>query len=417
MDRSPNYRWIVMGLFWAFNAANTMGMTSLMIMLPTLRKDLGITPIQVGWLSSVGWLVPALTTIALGAWVSRFSPRKSTAVSVLLAGIFLVGQGWAPTYALEILCRVGFVAMIVARQPAGALLTQQWFSQREVTRINSLSGAANASGWVVGNAITPIVMIAFGDWRPTFYLLGLAHLLGGLVWLFLGRDRTTAEYRSREQEETENPLGVLIRYKALWLIGIGHAGAAFAWGAFVTFIPLFLVDVRGLTLTVVGPMMVVFSFGALVGSFSSGIIADRWGRQKPILWTAGLAQVACYLGIVMVPSLPIVAFLLFVAACFAWVGGPVTISIPFQLPGIKPREVAVAIALITTWIPVGATLGPLIAGYLQETTGSLQLALLVCGLAAINLTIFGLLIPETGWRASYPNRLAAIVGQPKAGDT
>ena len=78
----------------------------------------------------------------------------------------------------------------------------------------------------------------------------------------------------------------------------------------------------------------------------------------------------------------------------SWAFFPVVMTIPFELAGIKPREIAVAIGFLETAIWAGAVIGPVLAGSLQEATGDLRLALMVTSITAISLTGGALFLPR-----------------------
>jgi MFS family permease len=82
---------------------------------------------------------------------------------------------------------------------------------------------------------------------------------------------------------------------------------------------------------------------------------------------------------------------------------PVIMTMPFELPDIKPQELAVATAFIMTMFTGGAAVGPILAGYIADYY-SLKLALGVALGSSVTLFFAGLLVPETGWRArASPN--------------
>ena len=66
----------------------------------------------------------------------------------------------------------------------------------------------------------------------------------------------------------------------------------------------------------------------------------------------------------------------------------------YALSSIKSREVAVAVAVALTYTLVwgGSGLGPPIAGFVQEATDNLGLALMITSTAPLALTIAGLLL-------------------------
>ena len=76
----------------------------------------------------------------------------------------------------------------------------------------------------------------------------------------------------------------------------------------------------------------------------------------------------------------------------AWGFWPVLYSVPFHLPGVRPREVAVGLAFIQMMSSAGITLGPLAVGVLQELTGDLRLSLGIVSLASLSLCAAGLVM-------------------------
>ena len=77
---------------------------------------------------------------------------------------------------------------------------------------------------------------------------------------------------------------------------------------------------------------------------------------------------------------------------------PIIMTIPYELPGIKPQEVAVATAFVYSVFFAGGALGPIVVGHVADVF-SLKLALGVSCFFGVLLFISGLLIPETGSRA------------------
>jgi len=81
-------------------------------------------------------------------------------------------------------------------------------------------------------------------------------------------------------------------------------------------------------------------------------------------------------------------------AAAIWIVSPVLEVLPFEFPGIRPREVAVIASLIRTLMGLGFAVGPMVTGWVAELTNSLQTGLLVlCLLTGIGV-ITGLLYPS-----------------------
>ena len=77
-----------------------------------------------------------------------------------------------------------------------------------------------------------------------------------------------------------------------------------------------------------------------------------------------------------------------------WIVSPILEVLPFEFPGIRPREVAVISSLIRTLMGVGFAVGPMITGLVAQLTGSLQTGLLVLCLFTGVGVIAGALYPS-----------------------
>ena len=61
----------------------------------------------------------------------------------------------------------------------------------------------------------------------------------------------------------------------------------------------------------------------------------------------------------------------------AWVAVPAIEMLPFELPGIHPREVAVVFVMYVTLFGLGFAVGPVIVCIVAQVSGSAQTGLIV----------------------------------------
>ena len=85
---------------------------------------------------------------------------------------------------------------------------------------------------------------------------------------------------------------------------------------------------------------------------------------------------------------------LFCAGFCAFIVIPIVMAIPFDM-GLRPREIALATGLTRTFRPLGATIGPILVGTIQQLSGSLTLGLAAVVPLPLFMALSGLLIPET----------------------
>jgi ACS family hexuronate transporter-like MFS transporter len=391
-DEAPHYRWVVMGVWLTASVAGFMIMSTIGILLPAVSAELRLSPLQQGMLGSSAYWGNLVLAIPIGWWASRFSPKILTTITLVLGTLFLLAQSFSPGFAVLLVGRVAFGVSVTARQPARALLTQQWFPPRQVVLLNSISNAM--FGLVVGGGVaaSPFILVALGDdWRAT--LLWFAGLFGVLtiLWLIFGRERITAEYRRRLGSQDVNVLKGALRYRDLWIGGLGFVGATAAWSGFLSFYPTLMLDTYQMSLIWSGGILAVGIFvGGLCGlGFGWLVMVSDQGRT--ILLGTGAVMAITFAGMTLTGSLPTLLALTLVNG-IAWGFWPVLYSVPFNLPGIRPREIAVSLAFIQMNSSAGIALGPLVVGILQELTGDLRLSLIVVSFASLSLCGAGLMM-------------------------
>ena len=76
--------------------------------------------------------------------------------------------------------------------------------------------------------------------------------------------------------------------------------------------------------------------------------------------------------------------------------GTLLYTVPFQLPGIRPREVAVAVAFTLVLVSVGTLLGPLVTGYLNEAFDNWSTPLLIASFGGLTASASGFLLRLRG---------------------
>lgn len=394
------YGWLVLGLLWAIDLLNNYTAFSLGVMLPLMKEDLGISPIQAGLLGSSYFIGFAVGGLPASVWLSRFSPRLITLVFSILGGGLLLLQGWSPNLWVLLVGRFLFVLLSIGRLPSEVILIHQWFNPRTYALANGITFAVIALGQCLGFGATPFMMEVLGGWRGVYFLVGALLLVLAAVWFFLGRERLPAPgssaHISPNQDGAASPLREVIRRPVIWLISSTQIGPAIAFGAFFTFWPTFAIEDRGMVLSQAGPILSIYSFGGILGAFSSGPLCDFLRRRKPLIWSAGLALPILYLGILQVDQEWAVPLIFLGMGFFSFIVIPVLVTIPFDM-GMRSREIAIVWGLMRTFTSTSAGIGPLLVGGMVETYGSLYLGLAVTIPSAFLMAIWGILLPET-WR-------------------
>ena len=383
------YRWTVM-VVWLFSSVSSfMVLNTLGILLPAISADLDLSPSQQGLLGSASHWGNIALAIPLSWATSRLSPKWLTAATLLMATGCLFLQSWAPVFIVLLAGRLMFGISNIAQMPARALLTRQWFPPREVIYLNGLSNVL--FGLVVGGGLVlaPVILdLTNGDWRATLRIFGLYFAGVTLLWTLVGRERTNLADQDVVAEKGLDVVKGALGHRDLWIGGLGFAGATMSFGAFLAFYPTLMLEEFDISLRLSG---VILALGVVVGGIGGiGIAwaASTHGREGNYLQVLGILMIGTNLGMVLTGSVPA----LFVLSFFngvAWAFFPILVTIPFHLPGIRPRELAVAFAFTMMMTSVGTSLGPLFTGYLQEGLDDLKMALFLISFTSISLILAG----------------------------
>ena len=383
------YRWTVM-VVWLFSSVSSfMVLNTLGILLPAISADLDLSPSQQGLLGSASHWGNIALAIPLSWATSRLSPKWLTAATLLVATGCLFLQSWAPVFIVLLAGRLMFGISNIAQMPARALLTRQWFPPREVIYLNGLSNVL--FGLVVGGGLVlaPVILdLTNGDWRATLRIFGLYFAGVTLLWTLVGRERTNVADQDVVAEKGLDVVKGALGHRDLWIGGLGFAGATMSFGAFLAFYPTLMLEEFDISLRLSG---MILALGVVVGGIGGiGIAwaASTHGREGNYLQVLGILMICTNLGMVLTGSVPA----LFVLSFFngvAWAFFPILVTVPFHLPGIKPRELAVAFAFTMMMTSVGTSLGPLFTGYLQEGLDDLKMALFLISFTSISLILAG----------------------------
>ena len=398
MTNPMSHRWAIMSLWLLSSVAGFMMVISVGLLLPSISADLALTPTQQGFYGSAAFLGNLFLSLPVSWWVSRYKPKILTTITFTLGSLLLFVQGWSPNFAILLFGRLGFGISTLAREPARVLLMHRLFTPREFIAVSSVYNLF--FGIVVGGGLvlTPLILSrVHDDWRAVLY--AFAAVMGALsiIWAIFGSDGDDGpETDSRETDPGDGRIGIIknaLGYKELWIAGVGSMGATMAWSAFVNFYPTLMLNEYQMSLNWTGALMAIgVGVGGPSGLALSRIVTNLPGnRRRNILQAIGVVMFATFLGMTLTDSIPLLVLI-------ALIGGlaqgywPILNSVPFYLPGIKPRESAVALSLMMTLGTFGVAAGPAFVGSLQDRLGDLRLAMMMISVTPLALTICASLI-------------------------
>jgi MFS family permease len=392
-------QWELLILLWFAFFLNQADRQIFSVVLPLIRKDLGLTDAELGLIASaLVWTYGLLVPIA-GFVGDTFSRRNIIGFALLFWSISTLSTGLCTTLIQFILLRgvaTGGGEAFYA-PAANALLGQKYPQNRAF--VLSIHQTGNYAGIVLSGLIAGYVGEHYG-WKNAFFLFGgFGILLAFLIFKRLQKDNPLTVNQEVSNISTNgkvreilNTALIIGRKPTFWFLTLGFGCMVFVNVGYLTWMPSFLAEKFTLSLTNAGFSSLFYHhLGAFLGVLSGAKIADHYAKTTPksrlIVQSLGLLIGAPFIYWMSISTNLTIAYMaLFVFGFFrGWYDSNIVASL-YEIVPIKLRSTSYGLMLACAFL-IGAS-SPYLLGYLKPTLG------LSSGLASLSIAyiIGGLLI-------------------------
>ena len=359
---------------------------------PLMRRDLALTPIELGVVFSAFAYPYAAMQIAGGWAADRFGPRRVLAILSLLwaAATMLTGisRGAASLVACRLLLGVGEGGAF----PAATRAFTWWLPARE----RGFAQGITHSFARLGGAVTPPIVLAIVarySWRASFFVLGAASAAWTLLWTATFRDRPDdhpwvsggelAEIHGGARLQTSRertPWRQIVR--RMWLATLVDFCYGWSLWVFLTWLPSYLAEARGLAIERVAFAAMLPFLAGVVSDTLGGVLSDAiYGRTgnlrlaRRTLLVAGLGGAFVFL-VPAVATTSAARAVVFLAAAFFFLelANAVLWTLPLDIAG---AHAGTAGGMMNAGFGVAGMISPVVFGLLIQRTGRYELPLLV----------------------------------------
>ncbi|MFP2925478.1 spinster family MFS transporter [Pyxidicoccus sp. 3LG] len=364
----------VLFLLFLANLLNFFDRTIPAITIEPLRKEYGLSDLELGLVSAAFTLVYAVAGIPLGKLADTGSRRKVLGWGLLVWSGFTGLNALAWNYWSFFLLRLGVGVGEASYAPAASSLISDLYPASQRARATGLYMLGLPVGLVLAFFTVGSMVTAFGTWRAPFLIAALPGMVLALFLFFIREpERGATELTRVSQQPVAQPIRTLLRIRTLtWLTlsGVTLNFATYAGNGFL--VPL-LQRYFGLPL-VQAAVVTGFITGVtgLVGLTLGGQIADRVHArsERGRLTFGAVSLLAGALGTGLALFAGKTSVPLF-AACFGlgWLGvyNFYTSVYPAIHDVVEPRLRARAVALLFAGMYVlGGAMGPAVVGGLSD---------------------------------------------------
>lgn len=176
----------------------------------------------------------------------------------------------------------------------------------------------------------------------------------------------------------------VMRLRPVWLAFVTYTAGATAYGAIVTFLPVYAVDIG---IREFGQFFIVYAAFTLVSRLVAGRVSDKFGRYAVVVPFLGMVGVSMVL-FAMMSSL---TMLWVSAALFGFGFGAFMPALnAYIIDETRPAERSSALAIFSSAMDVGITAGAVVLGMISEVTGYAFMYGISAVLAFGGMALFGI---------------------------
>lgn len=382
--RKPAYRWELLVLLWLAFFLNQADRQIFSVVLPLIRKDLGLTDAELGLIASaLVWTYGLLVPVA-GFMGDRLPRRNILGFCLLFWSVATLFTGTCSTLLQFIGLRgIGTGGGEAFYAPsANALLGETYPEKRAF--VLSIHQTAVYFGIILSGLIAGYVGEHYG-WRNAFYGFGsLGVVLAVVFFIRIPKDIPNAGLINQRPllAEIGATARIVVRKPTVVLLTLGFGCMVFVNVGYLTWMPSFLAEKFGLSLTEAGFSSLFYHhLGAFLGVLSGARIADHYARINPrarlLVQAAGLLLGAPFIYFISMSDTQTLTY----AALFGfgifrgWYDSNIVASL-YEVVSPTIRSSAYGLMLACAFL-IGAS-APYLLGLLKPTLG------LTTGLASLS---------------------------------
>ncbi|WP_329437173.1 MULTISPECIES: MFS transporter [unclassified Streptomyces] len=334
--------------------------------LPSIGEEFDLSRAEQGLAVSAFFLAYAACQIPGGMLADRFGARRVTCWALLIWSAFTALTGFAGSFAILLVVRFLFGAAEGIFPGASMKAITERTTPGQRMGANGVVQSANAIGAVVAPLIAAPLITHFG-WRSAFFTVaGVGVFVYAAVRLWL--PEPLARDTERSAPAVSGGARIVLRSPAMW----GFAAMFFGYDIIVwglnTWVPSYLSQERGVSLTSAGALAVIPAAAAAASVIVGGRLADRLqGNQRkivvPSMSVAGVALV------LMATASSTLAFILWmtVATASASLSYMPVYAVPLR--SLPPELTGAAAGLITFGGQFAGVIAPTAMGLLADRMG------------------------------------------------
>jgi MFS family permease len=226
---TTRYRWYALGLLALINLLNYVDRNVIYALFEPIKRDLGLSDGQLGWLASAYILVFSVAALPFGVLSDLRSRRAVIAGGVTVWSAFTFLSGLVRSYWQLFTCRAAVGVGEAAYGPAASSLVADYFpGERRAMAMGILASGVSLGG-ASGLLLGALLESEYG-WRVAFMTVGVPGFVCALLVARLTDPVRPPARLTVRSFLRDFHIGVVALVRNFWpLLALGLAGVAAAW--------------------------------------------------------------------------------------------------------------------------------------------------------------------------------------------
>lgn len=381
LPREERFAWGIVAILFGGSVINYLDRAVLGVVMPQVRRDLGLTNQQYGWAVDAFLLAYMVSYVVGGRLADRLGCRRMVTLTTVLWSLAGMAHGLVRGLATFSLVRAWLGLAEAGFYPAAMRGAAGWFAPKDRAKAIGLFLSALSVGTLITPPIVACVTGRYG-WRASFVLTGAMGFLLLPPWLLLHRrirrvyGRPDPEPAAGFHSSERSAVGLrdVLKTRKYWCVLAARSCSDGAWYFYLFWMPGYFQEVRGLSLATIGRSLwipyLAAGIGAIVGAWISSTLIHRgfgldFSRKAVLIPAAALSALGAGAG--FIPGYPL-ALAIFSLALFghqSWSSNIHTVISEIT----PPAHVAVLYGITGAAGTLMGALAQLVIGPVVDTVG------------------------------------------------
>jgi len=341
--KTSTARFRVVALATTLAMVTYLDRTAIGTLAPAIRRDLGLSAVEMGWIFTAFQLAYGLFEVPTGRWADRVGTRSVLARIVIWWSVMTMATAAAASYVTMLVVRFLFGAGEAGAWPGVARTFSRWIPQHERGRVQGVffCGAHMVAGltpaFIVGGGLLgpwPGLLTVM-SWRGVFVTFGCVGLVWVAVWLYWFRNDPSdhpsvspselALILASRKPATEHGSGwtywrTLVRSRNMLALSVMYIPNCMMFYFCITWLPSYLLERHGFNISgmalFAGLPLLVSMPGDLLGGWLTDSLCKRYGLRVGRCGLGGVTYLLVGLCLIAAATVakPVLAAVLIAAA-------------------------------------------------------------------------------------------------------